>query len=79
MLNAEISNDDRTCLDDFLHLRQSLMSETGTGSYGKEDDPPHYRGVPGEDVGTHELLIAEVLLSLIPFLKQIVNHFVSVI
>lgn len=60
MLNAEMSNDDRSCLDDFLNLRHSLISETGANGFGKEDDPPHYRGVPGEDVGTHELLIAEV-------------------
>lgn len=63
MLNAELSPEDRSCLEDFFVLRRNLMSEVGStgGGYDntKEDEPPHYRNPHQEDVGTHELLIAE--------------------
>jgi calcium-dependent protein kinase len=63
MLNAELSPEDRACLDDFLVLRRGLISEVGSSGggfdHGKEDEPPHYRNAGQEDVGTHELLIAE--------------------
>lgn len=63
MLNAELSPEDRACLDDFFALRRNLISEIGSTGGGfdntKEDEPPHYRNANQEDVGTHELLIAE--------------------
>lgn len=65
MLNAELSGDDRACLEDFTALRRALYEEVNGAIETKEDDATaaltlhHYRSATNEDVGTHELLIAE--------------------
>lgn len=60
MLNAELTPEDITCLDEFDNMRSSLMREMGRQSESKNDELQAYRSNDAEDVGTHELLIAEV-------------------
>ena len=56
MLNAELTPEDRACLDEFNTLRAQMYREMG----GRDEDSlPRYRSSTGEEVGTHELLIAE--------------------
>lgn len=55
LLNSELSPEDVVCLDDFVFLRAKLASPLGQ----KEEDLIGYRSTNMEDVGTHELLIAE--------------------
>eukprot|EP00981_Chlorochromonas_danica_P005830 scaffold1193_cov159-Ochromonas_danica.AAC.8 len=56
MLNAELSPEDSTCLDDFSYLRTKMARDLG---HRDDDRLPPYRSVQAEDVGTHELLITE--------------------
>ncbi len=61
MLNADLSPEDRNCLDDFANLRKALVRETSSsGSLSQDEDLPFYQNKEPEDVGTHELLMAEV-------------------
>jgi hypothetical protein len=55
MLNAELSSEDVTCLDDFSYMRATLMRDL------RNDDNTAvpYRFAHTEDIGTHELFIAE--------------------
>lgn len=57
MLNAELSVEDRICLDEFVSLRANLLREIGSNV---EEDLPFYKSTQHDEVGTHELLIAEV-------------------
>ena len=60
MLNAELSSEDRACLDEYHHIRGVLLRDFGWSASTREEDLPQYRSVQIEEVGTHELLIAEV-------------------
>ncbi len=57
MLNAELSVEDRICLDEFVSLRVNLLREIGSNV---DEDLPFYKTNSHDEVGTHELLIAEV-------------------
>jgi hypothetical protein len=63
MLNAELSGEDKTCLDDFHHIRSKLFRDFGWSSSAREEDLPQYRSVQVEEIGTHELLISEVIVT----------------
>lgn len=58
MLNAELTAEDRACLDEFQHIRSLLVNQAGW-SPSKGEDLPNYQTPGSEEVGTHELLIAE--------------------
>ena len=62
MLNAELSAEDRGCLDEFLQARSLLLRHSDSASFSsaRDEELPHYRSTQIEDIGTHELLIAEV-------------------
>ena len=59
MLNAEISANDRECLDEFVQVRHSLCYDIDM-SAKEEDALVHYVSNEVEEMSTHELLIAEV-------------------
>lgn len=49
MLNAELTPDDITCLEDFAFLRLKMVRDLGY----REDDLPAYRLIGVEEIGTH--------------------------
>lgn len=55
MLNAELGAEDVSCLDDFTYLRQKLARDLNL----RDSDLTPYISPQNEDIGTHELLIAE--------------------
>jgi hypothetical protein len=59
MLNAELTGEDRTCLDDFHRIRSRLLKDFGWNTSIREEDLPQYRSQQVEEIGTHELLISE--------------------
>jgi hypothetical protein len=61
MLNAELSVGDRECLDAFVRVRHQLAVDMDM-SAADEDALVHYQSNEVEELSTHELLIAEVIL-----------------
>eukprot|EP01038_Epipyxis_sp_PR26KG_P006797 gene6797-9310_t len=68
ILNPEINNEDRACLEEFNHVRSTIVREISAlnardaifKDMGLSDaDLPSYNSVHIEELGTHELLIAE--------------------
>jgi hypothetical protein len=59
IINPEINSEDRACLEEFNQIRNIMHKELTNNSDGDGDFPSYHR-IQIEDLGTHELLIAEV-------------------
>jgi hypothetical protein len=68
ILNPEINAEDRACLEEFNHMRSTLQKELASNNRDAifkdigivEAELPSYHTHQVEELGTHELLIAEV-------------------
>ena len=52
----DLTDEDRECLEKFDVIRKDLNKDLGQAG----ERPPHYESSSSEEVGTHEMLIAEV-------------------